>query len=225
MSRRGGGRGAGVGEAVLAVAVAYLLGSISFGFLIARYARRTDIRRAGSGNPGATNVLRTLGWKAAAPVLLLDILKGTLAVLFARWIGTGPLVQSVAALAAVAGHDWPVWLRFKGGRGVATSVGALAVFAPVPTGIAAAVFAATVGLTRYVSLGSLLGSAAMFPAMLVIWAVASGAVPQGYLVYAAIGPILIWVAHADNIDRLIHGTERKFDFGQLSGRNPTTGEH
>lgn len=217
MSRRGGGRGAGVGEAVLAVAIAYLLGSISFGFLIARYARRTDIRRAGSGNPGATNVLRTLGWKAAAPVLLLDILKGTLAVLFARWIGTGPLVQSVAALAAVAGHDWPVWLRFKGGRGVATSVGALAVFAPVPTGIAAAVFAATVGLTRYVSLGSLLGAASV-PLTLII-PVIGGLTPLPYLGFATAAVALIFWQHRPNIRRLREGREHRLG-DQPAPRSP-----
>jgi glycerol-3-phosphate acyltransferase PlsY len=92
------------------------------------------------------------------------------------------------------------------------------VIEPLAVIIAAPVFFLTILVTRYVSLGSILGSAAMFPAMLLIWAVASGAVPPAYLVWAAVGPALIWLAHADNIDRLIHGTERKFDLGMLGGR-------
>jgi glycerol-3-phosphate acyltransferase PlsY len=94
------------------------------------------------------------------------------------------------------------------------------VIQPIAVVIAAPVFFLAILVTRYVSLGSLLGSAAMFPAMLLIWAVASGAVPPAYLVWAAVGPALIWLAHADNIDRLLHGTERKFDLGMLGRRGP-----
>ena len=111
-----------------------------------------------------------------------------------------------------------MFLGFGGGRGVGAGVGTMLVIQPMAVVIAAPVFFLAILITRYVSLGSLLGSAAMFPAMLLIWAVASGAVPPAYLVWAAVGPALIWLAHADNIDRLLHGTERKFDLGMLGGR-------
>ena len=111
-----------------------------------------------------------------------------------------------------------MFLGFGGGRGVGTGVGTMLIIQPMTVVIAAPVFFLAILITRYVSLGSLLGSAAMFPAMLLIWAVASGAVPPAYLVWAAVGPALIWLAHADNIDRLLHGTERKFDLGLLGGR-------
>ncbi len=131
----------------------------------------------------------------------------------------------LCGLAAVAGAIWSVFVGFRGGRGVGTGVGTMLVIQPVAVLLAAPVFIGAILITRYVSLGSLLGSAALFPAMLVIWAVADGAVPPGYLVYAIIGPALIWVAHADNIDRLLHGTERKFDLGMLSGRSGGSDAH
>jgi glycerol-3-phosphate acyltransferase PlsY len=106
-----------------------------------------------------------------------------------------------------------------GGRGVGTGVGTMLVIQPLAVVLAAPVFIVVILLTRYVSLGSLLGSAAMFPAMLLIWAVASGWVPPAYLAWAAVGPGLIWIAHADNIERLIRGTERKFDLKLLVGRD------
>ncbi|HEX2171813.1 MAG TPA: glycerol-3-phosphate 1-O-acyltransferase PlsY [Dehalococcoidia bacterium] len=204
---RGGGRRMDPGRALLAIAVAYLLGSISFGYVLSRLVARTDIRQAGSGNVGATNVLRTLGWKAAVPVLLLDIAKGTLAVLIARWLGLGPLIQAIAGLAVVAGHDWPVWLHFRGGRGVATSLGVMAVFAPVPTAVATAVFVATVGLTRYVSLGSLLGAASVPLALLI--PVIGGLTPVSYLGFAVIAVALIVWQHRPNIRRLREGREHR----------------
>jgi glycerol-3-phosphate acyltransferase PlsY len=115
-------------------------------------------------------------------------------------------------------RDLVGFVGFRSGRGVGTGVGTMLVIQPIAVLLATPVFVLVIPVTRYVSLGSLLGSAALFPAMLVIWAVASGAVQPQYLVYAVIGPALIWVAHADNIDRLIHGTERKFDLGMLGGR-------
>lgn len=207
------------------IAGAYLCGSIPMGVLVARLTGGVDPRTIGSGRTGGTNALRALGRKRAAVVVAGDLLKGIVPVLVARVVSGQAVVEVLCGLAAVAGAIWSVFVGFRSGRGVGTGVGTMLVIQPVAILLALPVFVGVILVTRYVSLGSLLGSAAMFPAMLVIWAVASGAVPQGYLVYAAIGPILIWVAHADNIDRLIHGTERKFDFGQLSGRNPTTGEH
>jgi glycerol-3-phosphate acyltransferase PlsY len=116
-----------------------------------------------------------------------------------------------------------VFLGFGGGRGVGTGVGTMLVIQPLAVLLSAPVFILVILVTRYVSLGSLLGSASMFPAMVIIWLVASGTVPPPYLVYAAVGPALIWLAHADNIDRLRRGQERKFDFSLLEGRRPGRG--
>ena len=147
-----------------------------------------------------------------------DLAKGAVPVLIAR-IATGgdSLAEVLVAAAAVAGSVRSIFLNFSGGRGVGTGVGTMLVIQPLAVVLAAPVFFLAILATRYVSLGSLLGSAAMFPATLLIWAVASGLVPPAYLVWAAVGPILIWVAHADNIDRLLHGTERKFDLGLITG--------
>jgi glycerol-3-phosphate acyltransferase PlsY len=149
-----------------------------------------------------------------------DLAKGALPVLLARLVtGGDPVAEVACAFAAVVGSSRSIFLGFYGGgRGVGAGVGTMLVIEPLAVIIAAPVFFLTILVTRYVSLGSILGSAAMFPAMLLIWAVASGAVPPAYLVWAAVGPALIWLAHADNIDRLIHGTERKFDLGMLGGR-------
>jgi glycerol-3-phosphate acyltransferase PlsY len=198
---------------------AYLCGSIPMGVLVARLTGGVDPRTVGSGRTGGTNALRALGPRRAAVVVVGDLLKGAVPVLVARYVSGSAAVEVLCGLAAVAGAIWSVFVGFRSGRGVGTGVGTMLVIQPVAVLLAAPVFVAVILITRYVSLGSLLGSAALFPAMLVIWAVAAGAVPPGYLVYAIIGPALIWVAHADNIDRLLHGTERKFDLGLLSGRS------
>jgi glycerol-3-phosphate acyltransferase PlsY len=203
----------------LLVVVAYLAGSIPVGVIVARVSGGPDPRTVGSGRTGGTNALRALGRKWAALVVAGDLAKGALPVLLARWLTGGDSVAEVAvAGAAVAGAVRSIFLNFTGGRGVGTGVGTMLVIQPLAVVLAAPVFFLVILATRYVSLGSLLGSAAMFPAMLLIWAVASGWVPPAYLIWAAIGPGLIWLAHADNIDRLLHGTERKFDLGLLAGR-------
>ncbi len=139
--------------------------------------------------------------------------------LVTRLITNGDSTAEVlVAAAAVAGSVWSIFLNFSGGRGMGAGVGTMLVIQPLAVVLAAPVFFLAIIATRYVSLGSLLGSAAMFPATLLIWAVASGWVPPAYLVWAAVGPVLIWLAHADNIDRLLKGTERKFDLGLLGGR-------
>jgi glycerol-3-phosphate acyltransferase PlsY len=204
---------------VLLVIAAYLSGSIPVGVLVAKASGGPDPRSIGSGRTGGTNALRALGRKWAAVVVTGDLAKGALPVLLARFVTNGdPVVEVVCAFAAVVGSSRSVFLGFGGGRGVGAGVGTMLVIQPLAVILAAPVFFLAILLTRYVSLGSLLGSAAMFPAMLLIWAVASGAVPPAYLVWAAVGPALIWLAHADNIERLIHGTERKFDLGMLGGR-------
>ena len=200
------------------VVLAYLAGSIPVGVIVARASGGPDPRTVGSGRTGGTNALRALGRKWAALVVAGDLAKGAVPVLVAR-IATGgdSLAEVLVAAAAVAGSVRSIFLRFSGGRGVGTGVGTMLVIQPLAVVLAAPVFFLAILATRYVSLGSLLGSAAMFPATLLIWAVASGWVPPAYLVWAFVGPILIWLAHADNIDRLIHGQERKFDLGLITG--------
>jgi glycerol-3-phosphate acyltransferase PlsY len=212
-----------VGDALLRlflVVVAYLAGSIPVGVLVARASGGPDPRSIGSGRTGGTNALRALGRKWAAVVVIGDLAKGALPVLLARFLTHGDsLAEVLAAAAAVVGSSRSVFLGFfGGGRGVGTGVGTMLVIQPIAVILAAPVFFLAILLTRYVSVGSLLGSAAMFPAMLLIWAVAQGWVPPAYLLWAAVGPVLIWIAHADNIERLLHGKERKFDLNLLGGR-------
>jgi glycerol-3-phosphate acyltransferase PlsY len=197
----------------------YLAGSIPVGVLVARASGGPDPRTIGSGRTGGTNALRALGRKWAAVVVAGDLAKGAVPVLLTRLLTGGDSVAEVmVAGAAVAGSVRSIFLNFSGGRGVGTGVGTMLVIQPLAVVLAAPVFFLAIIATRYVSLGSLLGSAAMFPAMLLIWAVASGWVAPAYLVWAAVGPVLIWFAHADNIDRLLHGKERKFDLNLLGGR-------
>jgi glycerol-3-phosphate acyltransferase PlsY len=197
----------------------YLAGSVPVGVLVARASGGPDPRTIGSGRTGGTNALRALGRKWAAVVVAGDLAKGAVPVLVTRLATGGDSVAEVlVAGAAVAGSVRSVFLGFAGGRGVGAGVGTMLVIQPLAVVLAAPVFFLAIIATRYVSLGSLLGSAAMFPATLLIWAVASGWVAPAYLVWAAVGPVLIWLAHADNIDRLLHGTERKFDIGLLGGR-------
>jgi len=203
---------------VVLVTVAYVAGAIPFGVLVARFAGGTDLRSIGSGRTGGTNALRALGPRWAGVVVVGDLLKGALPVLVARFVTSGdPLVEVLCGSAAVVGAIWSVFAGFRSGRGVATGVGTMLVIQPVVVLLAAAVFVVVILLTRYVSLGSLLGSAAMFPAMLLVLLVVPET-PLPYVIYSAVGAALIWLAHADNIDRLIHGQERKFDLGLLAGR-------
>ncbi len=205
--------------AAVLIAGAYLSGSIPMGVLVARISGGPDPRSVGSGRTGGTNALRALGRKWAALVVAGDVLKGFVPVLLARIVtGGDATVEVLSGVAAVLGASRSIFLGFGGGRGVGTGVGTMLVIQPIAVLLAAPVFVGVIVVTRYVSLGSLLGSAAMFPAMLVLWAVASGTIPPAYLAYAVAGPALIWLAHADNIERLIHGTERKFDLTLLGGR-------
>ena len=206
-----------VARLLILIAGSYLAGSIPIGVLVARAFGGPDPRTIGSGRTGGTNALRALGRGPAALVVAGDLLKGALPVLVARWVTNGDAFTEVlCGAAAVAGAIWSVFAGFRSGRGVGTGVGTMLVIQPVVVVLAAPIFIGVVLLTRYVSLGSLLGSAAMFPLMLLIWAVASGAVPPAYILWALVGPALIWLAHADNIDRLLRGQERKFDLALLT---------
>jgi acyl phosphate:glycerol-3-phosphate acyltransferase len=185
----------------IAFILGYLAGSIPFGLLITRLAGTPDIRDIGSGNIGATNVLRTGRKDLAAATLVCDALKGTLAVLAASRLA-GADAAIAAGLGAFAGHLFPVWLRFKGGKGVATFIGLLIAFAwPVALGFCA-VWLLVAFATRYSSLSALIASAAT-PALL--WAYGE---PREALLFAALATML-WVMHRANIGRLMAGTEGK----------------
>jgi glycerol-3-phosphate acyltransferase PlsY len=208
---------------VVLMLIAYLSGSIPMGVLVARLTGGTDPRTVGSGRTGGTNALRALGRGRAAVVVTGDLLKGALPILLARFVtGGDPLTEALCGGAAVAGAIWSVFAGFRSGRGVGTGVGTMLVIQPVALLLATPVFVIVILLTRYVSLGSLAGSAAMFPAMLLVL-LAVPATPLPYVIYAAVGAAFIWMAHADNIDRLLHGQERKFDLGLLGGKRESGG--
>jgi glycerol-3-phosphate acyltransferase PlsY len=210
--------------ALALVVAAYLSGSIPMGVLVARISGGPDPRTIGSGRTGGTNALRALGRKWALVVVTGDVLKGAVPVLLARWVGAGPVVEVLCGLAAVAGATWSVFLLFRGGRGVGTGVGTMLVIQPVAVLLAVPFFVGVILLTRYVSLGSLVGSASMAGWTWLFWMAANGTISIAYPIYTAIGAGLVWLAHADNIDRLLHGTERKFDLGLLwSDRRGGTG--
>jgi glycerol-3-phosphate acyltransferase PlsY len=197
------------------IAGAYLCGSLPIGVIVARLTGGVDPRTVGSGRTGGTNALRALGRKRALVVVAGDVLKGFVPVMVARVVSGGALIEALCALAAVAGAIWSVFVGFRSGRGVGTGVGTMLAIQPWAVVIGTPVFVAAILLTRYVSLGSLLGSAAIAVAVLV-WAMASSPTAVAYALYAVIGVGLVWLAHADNIDRLLHGTERKFDLGSLA---------
>jgi glycerol-3-phosphate acyltransferase PlsY len=221
---------------ILVISIAYLLGSIPFGYLIVRASKRADIRETGSGGIGATNVSRRAGKGAGVLTLVLDALKGAAAVVIAKVIvGLPTLVAqgwvlafrqdannfasienpywwvAAAAIAVIVGHIFPVWLGFRGGKGVATGVGAFLVLAPLAVASAGVVFLVIVLLTRYVSLGSIVAAAAI-PLVILIQSYMTPRVDFWPLMTAAVaGAALIIFAHRTNIERLIHGTENKFE--------------
>jgi glycerol-3-phosphate acyltransferase PlsY len=187
---------------ILAAATAYLLGSIPFAFLLAR-RRGIDLRRAGSGNIGASNVLRTSGVSLAVVAMALDVLKGTLAVLIAERVSTVPAAPVAAGLASVLGHVYPVWLRFRGGKGVATAAGAFTLLAPAAVAAASVVFAITVVTTRVISAGSV-SAAVTLPI-----ATALTDSPPLVIAGAVLAAAIIVYCHRDNLTRLAAGTERR----------------
>jgi glycerol-3-phosphate acyltransferase PlsY len=187
---------------LLAVLAAYLMGSIPFAQLLSK-RRGIDLRRVGSGNVGASNVLRTLGVRPAVLAMMLDAVKGTVAVLIAQRLTNGVAAPVAAGLASMIGHVYPVWLRFRGGKGVATAAGAFAVLTPVAAVAAVGAFLLTVALTRFISVGSMVAALT-----LAAWAIASDA-PRIVEVGAAIGAVLVLIGHRTNVLRLVAGTERR----------------
>jgi glycerol-3-phosphate acyltransferase PlsY len=187
------------------VGIAYLLGAIPFGYLLVRWKTGSDVRSKGSGNIGATNVLRTTGRVAGIATLLLDIAKGWFAVWVAgRLTGHDLFWMSVAALAVMAGHAYPVFLGFKGGKAVASFVGAFLCLTPAALAAEAIIFVVIVAWTRHISMGSIVGAATL---PLAIWLVCKLAVPA---VAAAIAGAFIIYRHSSNIHRLRAGTESRF---------------
>jgi glycerol-3-phosphate acyltransferase PlsY len=202
-----------LGTVALAVLMGYLLGAIPFGLLMGRLTRGIDIRAYGSHRTGATNALRTLGAGPAALVFILDIGKGVAAVLIVRSLlpaDSASLTEWAAAaagFAAIVGHNWSVFIRFTGGRGVSTSTGALGAMAPWALLVMAPVVVFVIWRWRYVSLGSVSG-AVLSPVVVGILALVNVSTLQAFA-YALAAGTLVTVAHADNIGRLRAGTERK----------------
>jgi glycerol-3-phosphate acyltransferase PlsY len=206
---------------------AYVLGSIPFGYLIVRTTSGGDVRETGSGGTGATNVTRRAGKLAGVLTLMLDALKGAAAIAIARLILGLPIFASpnhdiplqssaqfwvaVAGIAVIIGHCFPVWLKFRGGKGVATGVGVFLMLAPLAVAGVAVVFVTIVSLTRYISLGSIVAAASL-PVLILVLHLFFGPIHgfQAALATAVIGAALIIFMHRANIQRLLNGTESKF---------------
>ena len=194
---------------LLAVAIAYLLGSIPFGYVLVKWRTGADVRAAGSGNIGATNVLRTTGRAAGVATLALDIAKGYAAVWIAgRLTQDNNLWTSAAALAVMAGHSYPVFLRFQGGKAVASFVGAFLRLTPLPLLAALLVFLAVTGWTRHVSLGSIVAAATL---PVGVWIISHA--PVSVLSASILAAGFIIYRHRSNIQRLREGTEHRFNLG------------
>jgi glycerol-3-phosphate acyltransferase PlsY len=193
-------------------AVAYLLGSIPFGLILTKLFGRGDVRKEGSGNTGATNVARVAGPLAGILTLLLDGAKGAVAVLIAaRYSNENATWMVIAGLAALAGHCFPVWLKFKGGKGVATAAGVYLMLCPAAFLGGLILFLLVVGFSHYVSLGSVAAAVAMPLLMYFLWA-PHHAPPPAVTFGALVVAILIVYKHDGNLQRLVEGTEPKFSF-------------
>ena len=191
-----------------AVAVfSYLVGSLSWGYMLLRWRLGMDVREYGSGRTGMSNVLRTGGGKAAAAVLALDIAKGVVVVIMAREVAGTHVAEVVAALVALVGHNWPIFLGFRGGRGILTALGGLSMMTPVPAVVATVTFLVTALGSRYISLGSIVGVLA--GAASLVGLALAGWYSNTYMLFAGAAAIMIIWQHRDNIQRLINGNERR----------------
>jgi len=203
---------------IVMIPVGYLLGALPFGLMLGKLFGGVDVRDYGSGKTGMTNVLRTAGIPAALLSLALDMGKAVLAVLLARIFFDSPGVEAAAAIAALVGHNWPVFVGFRGGRGTAPGWGALIILSPLAGLVATLIGLSAVALSRYVSLGSILGTLSGIITLIALAVL--GIVVEGdsdalwfadaeYIWFAVIGAALVIGLHKDNIQRLISGTERK----------------
>jgi glycerol-3-phosphate acyltransferase PlsY len=194
---------------LIALAVAYLVGGIPFGYLLVRWKTGEDVREKGSGNIGATNVLRTTGRLVAVATLLLDIGKGAFAVWLADRLSAGsPVWMSLAALAVMAGHAYPVFLKFQGGKAVASFIGAFLYLTPIPMIAALVIFVIVVAATRQISIGSIVAAGSL---PLAVWMIAHP--PAAVVLAALVAAVFVIYRHRENIERIRSGTESVFRFG------------
>ena len=205
--------------AILFAAFGYACGSVPVGVLVARAIGGPDPRTVGSGRTGTQNSLRAMGPRGAGLVALGDLLKGLIPVGLAAIVSGGHLaVEAAAGLAAVIGSCRSLFLGFSGGRGVVTLAGTILVIQPAALLLGAAVFLVTRLVSRYMSLASLFFAVSVPLGVMAAGIVSTGAIDWGRVLYAATSAGIVWIAHADNIGRLLNGTERKFDFAMLRGK-------
>jgi glycerol-3-phosphate acyltransferase PlsY len=190
-------------DVLIPVCVGYGVGSLPLGFLVTNRLKGVDLRRVGSGNVGAANVYRTAGLAIALLVIAIDVAKGATSIALAARMTPGLGGPVTAGVAAIIGHMYPVWLRFRGGKGVATACGVFLMLAPVVTAMAAAAFVVTVWITRYVSLGSVVATTALPP---LAWALD---LPLPVVAGGTIAALVIIARHAGNLARVVSGTERR----------------
>ena len=202
--------------ALLLIPMGYLMGSLPMGVIVARVTGGIDPRTVGSGRTGGTNTLRAGGWGRAITVALLDVAKGAAPILIAGALDAPVEIRALAGVAAVLGSWKSIFLGFHGGRGVATGVGGMLAVAPWIVPFALPAFIVIIWITRYVSLASILGT--LSGALIVVVFMVAGWIDPAWLWYVIPAEAIVWVAHRDNITRLLNGTERKFAAGD---RQPT----
>ncbi len=205
---------------IIVAIIAYLLGSISFSVIISKKVAGFDVRQKGSGNAGTTNVLRSVGKKAAIITLICDVLKGVVAILVAYLVGlivkdlNSSLLIQIAGIAVIVGHTFPIFFQFKGGKGIATALGVL-LMTNWNIGLICLVFALVLMiLTRIVSLGSL-AAAVLFPVLVMFMPSQAYLVSGNYVIYSIIIAVLVIFNHRANVKRLLNGTENKLDFKKI----------
>ncbi len=207
----------------LMIAVSYLLGAIPTSIIAGKLLKGIDIRQHGSGNAGATNVFRVLGWKAGLVVLIIDMLKGWIPTVYVSQLGIESGLgwglinfQIIAGFSAMFGHIWTIFAKFKGGKGVGTGAGMLIGLAPLAVLICLVVFIAIVAATRFVSLGSILAASTFAIVIFVQKFALSQPVPNELLIFSVFIPMLIIFTHRSNIQRLLKGEESKISFGKTT---------
>ncbi len=191
------------GLIVVVFIAAYLIGSLPFGYLLTQAIKKTDIRNYGSGNIGATNVLRVMGWKAALPVFTLDMLKGVAVVLLAKAVTDLPAVYLTAGFLALVGHSFPLFLKFKGGKAAATGIGVVVMLSGWAALSLIVIAIMVIFITRYVSLGSITGALAV-PLFFLLFGF-----ELSYIIFGLATAALIGYRHHENISRLLKGTESR----------------